>query len=83
MYFFLIKEENRTWELLWIKISGTNGEKYEPCAMVDDYVDWNKYLLQTDHHVPINKHWAAWVTEKDLCDDHEMFLENKLVGLFV
>ena len=45
------------------KIPGTHGEKYQPSEMVDGFVDWNKYLNDSDKSIPMNKSWREWISK--------------------
>ena len=46
--------------------------------MVDGFVAWNKYQIEADDSVPMNKKWSAWIAQlknKDKYDDYSVFID--------
>ena len=59
-------------------IPGTHKQKYDAAEMVDGYASWNRFQVQADKNIPMNKKWIAWISKmknSDKFDDYSMFIE--------
>ena len=59
-------------------IPGSNKDKFEATEMVDGFVAWNKYQIEANDSVPMNKKWSAWIAKlksKYNCDDYSVFID--------
>ena len=59
-------------------IPGSNKDKFEATEMVDGFVAWNKYQIEADDSVPMNKKWSAWIAKlksKYNYDDYSVFID--------
>ena len=56
---------------------GNHKDKYDAVELVDGFVAWNSYQIDTDENIPMNKKWAAWIktlTSSGMLDDYALFI---------
>ena len=73
-----LKERKQELEAVIECIPGSNKDKFEATEMVDGFVAWNKYQIEADDSVPMNKKWSAWIAKlksKYNCDDYSVFID--------
>jgi hypothetical protein len=59
-------------------MQGNHKDKYDAVELVDGFVAWNSYQVDTDENIPMNKKWAAWIktlTRSGRLDDYSLFIE--------